>query len=135
MTAHRPRNTGPLEESTLIEVLFFGAAAPRSGSKAGLTHTWRPPTDVYETEGEYVVQAEIAGVQPENFRVALHDHLLTVTGVRYDPYPENRAYHQMEVHFGEFRIDIELPGLVDKDQIDAEYQHGLLRVVLPKLRP
>ncbi|HLE26657.1 MAG TPA: Hsp20/alpha crystallin family protein, partial [Anaerolineales bacterium] len=54
---------------------------------------------------------------------------------RADPDPERRAYHQMEIHFGEFRADVELPGPVDREHITAEYGGGFLRVNLPKLRP
>jgi HSP20 family molecular chaperone IbpA len=45
-----------------------------------------------------------------------------------------RAYHQMEIHFGEFRTEVELPLGVDDSRVDAEYSEGLLRVILPKLK-
>jgi HSP20 family protein len=79
-------------------------------------HLWRPPTDVYETEGEVIVRVEI------------------VRGIRLEA-PERRAYHQMEVFFGEFLSEVELPCAVIGDQVRAEYQAGFLRVVLPKERP
>jgi len=136
MTAHRPRETGPHDSYTLIEVLFSGAPAPRSGWWVGRpSRVWRPPTDVYETEDAIVVQVEIAGVQPEDFRIELSDRFLSIAGTRADPDPERRAYHQMEIHFGEFRADVELPGPVDREHITAEYGGGFLRVNLPKLRP
>ena len=134
MTAHRPRDTGPLDDSAFIEVLFSGVPTLSSGWRVGRhSRVWRPPTDVYETEDQIVVQVEIAGVQPDDFRIALYDRQLSISGVRYDAPPERRAYHQMEVHFGEFRADVDLPLPVDKDRIDAEYRQGMLRVILPKL--
>jgi HSP20 family protein len=136
MTAHRPRQTGPLDESALIEVLFSGAPALRAGWRVGShNQIWRPPTDVYETEDQIVVQVEIAGVNPDDFRIALYDRQLVISGLRSDANVERRAYYQMEVHFGEFRSDVDLPVPVDKDRIDAEYRQGFLRVILPKLRP
>ncbi len=133
MTAHRLRETGPLATYTLIEVLFPGPSAPRAAWRVGRPgREWRPPTDVYETETDLVVQIEIAGVQPEDFHVELYDRVLAVAGVRADPRPERRAYHQMEIHFGEFRAEVELPGPVDRERITAEYGNGFLRVCLPK---
>ena len=142
MTAHRPRQTGPLEESTFIEVLFSGHPASGAGWLVGRhTRLWRPPTDVYETEDQIVVLMEIAGVRQDDFSIVLRDRRLTIGGVRFDPDPERsergerRAYHQMEVPFGEFRSDVDLPGPVAEDNIAAEYSQGLLRVTLPKLKP
>jgi HSP20 family protein len=82
-----------------------------------------------------VVEVEIACVQPDDFRIALYDRQLTISGVRVDPHSEPRAYHQMEVHFGEFRTDVDLPGQVDREHVEADYRNGLLRVILPKLQP
>jgi len=131
MTANRPRQTGPLEEASLIEVLFYGVAAPRSGRHGAV---WTPPTDLYETEDSLIVQVEIAGVRQSDFSVSLFDRRLVISGVRSDPGPLRRAYHQLEIHFGEFRAEVELPVAVDETQVDAEYSHGMLRVVLPKLK-
>ena len=97
-------------------------------------HLWRPPTDVYETEGEVIVRVEIAGMQDKDFSIALTGRSLVVRGIRLEA-PERRAYHQMEVFFGEFLSEVELPCAVIGDQVRAEYQAGFLRVVLPKERP
>lgn len=133
MTAHRPRETG--DNYTLIEVLFSGVTTAPRWRVGRPSRVWRPPTDVYETEASLVVQIEIAGVEPEDFHIELFDHTLVLSGVRADPNPDRRAYHQMEIHFGEFRAEVELPRAVDKDHIEAEYGNGFLRVTLPKLRP
>ena len=98
------------------------------------THVWRPPTDVYETEDSIVVRIEIAGMREEDFSIVLEGRYLTVHGVRIDA-PEKRAYYQMEIPFGEFRADIELPRPVSASEIEAVYADGFLRVVLPKVRP
>lgn len=135
MTANRPRRTGPLEEAAFIDVLFAGSPTPMAGWMVERRNPiWRPPTDVYETEEHYVVMVEIAGVLPDNFAVSYANQRLTITGVRHDPGPHHRAYHQLEVRFGEFRVDVDLAAPVADDQINAEYRDGLLRVTLPKLR-
>jgi HSP20 family molecular chaperone IbpA len=95
---------------------------------------WRPPTDLYVTENAIVVRVEIAGMRDGEFVITLENQILSIRGTRPDQ-PEQRAYHQMEIRFGEFRSDIELQWLVDADNIEAEYQDGFLRLVLPKAQP
>jgi HSP20 family protein len=136
MTAHRPKKSGLQDDSSLIDILFSGIPTPGSGWMVGRhTRVWRPPTDVYETENHIVVQMEIAGVRQDDFSIVLHDGRLTITGTRGDSEPERRAYHQMEIHLGEFRSDVELLGVVDEQGITAEYNQGFLRVILPKAKP
>jgi len=97
------------------------------------TPAWRPPTDVYEWEETLVVRVEIAGMREQDFAIQLNGRILTIRGTRQD-LPERRAYHQMEIRFGEFNIDLELPSHVDADQVQATYSDGFLRVQLPKAR-
>lgn len=97
------------------------------------SHVWRPPTDVYETEVEIVVRVEIAGMKEDDFTIELNDRYLSIRGVRPD-IPERRAYHQMEIRFGEFNTEVELPSAVIADGVEAVYRDGFLRVVLPKAR-
>jgi HSP20 family protein len=95
---------------------------------------WKPPTDIYETEDTIIVRVEIAGMQDDDFSIELSGKQLTIRGVRSDV-PERRAYHQMEIRFGEFIIDLELTHPVDTKRVDAIYQNGFLRVLLPKAQP
>ncbi len=94
-------------------------------------HIWTPPTDVYEMEDKYCVRVEISGMDENDFTVKIDSNRLTISGIRSD-LPETRAYHQMEIHFGEFSTSVDLPGLVDIDHVSADYTNGFLRVNLPK---
>jgi HSP20 family molecular chaperone IbpA len=95
---------------------------------------WRPPTDVYETETDLVVQIEIAGMRDGHFHLNLQDRVLTIYGARSDPARERRAYHQMEINSGDFRVAVDLPLPADPANIQATYDDGLLRITLPKLK-
>ena len=95
------------------------------------TQTWRPPTDVFETDDNVIVRVEIAGMREADFNVVLHEQLLTITGVRVDPSPKV-AYHQLEVRYGEFRTEVYLHWAVERGSIAATYQDGFLVDVLPK---
>lgn len=95
------------------------------------SHLWSPPTDLFENEFAYVVRVEVAGMRRQDFNVLLEHSLLTIRGTRPDT-PERRAYHQMEVRFGEFSTTVALPGPVNEETSSAEYEDGFLVVSLPK---
>ena len=95
---------------------------------------WRPPTDVFETEENFIVRVEVAGMQEADFKVTLGEQHLQISGIRLD-ISERRAYHQMEIPYGEFITEVELPSPVVFEQVEAVYREGFLRIVLPKARP
>jgi HSP20 family protein len=97
-------------------------------------HMWRPPTDVYEREDSFVVRVEIAGMKEEDFFIHLDNNLLVIRGVRQDV-SERKAYHQMEINFGEFLTAVELQVPIEAETVRAEYQNGFLWVYLPKAQP
>jgi len=95
---------------------------------------WSPPVDLYETEAEYVVRAEAAGIREADFEVIFDEGFLLISGIRLDV-SGRRAYHQMEIPFGKFLTAVALPGPVDLDHAQAEYKDGFLTVTLPKVGP
>jgi HSP20 family molecular chaperone IbpA len=95
------------------------------------SNVWRPPTDMFETETSVIVKVEVAGVRDEDIEVAVRGKLLSVNGIRSDS-AERRAYHQMEIPYGKFSVDIELPVAVNIDNATAEYKGGFLIIHLPK---
>jgi HSP20 family protein len=97
------------------------------------SHVWSPPTDLFETETSFVVRVEIAGMRDQDFSVTIENNYLVITGIRPD-IPERRAYHQMEIRFGEFSTMVALPGSVDSDNATVEYTDGFLVMTLPKMQ-
>jgi HSP20 family protein len=95
------------------------------------SNVWNPPTDLFETEDKFVVRVEIAGLRDQDFKVTLDHNYLVIAGSRPD-IPERRAYHQMEIRFGDFSTIMALPGQVDSEETTAEYSDGFLVVTLPK---
>ena len=95
---------------------------------------WSPPTDVYETDKEYVVRVEVAGMQEDGFDISVEDKFLTISGSRPD-IPERRAYQQMEIRFGKFETVVGIPGPINLEASRADYKEGFLTVTLPKARP
>lgn len=127
----RPQPSRP--EPSLPDAFLFMDTGPFHWRLAMRAPAWRPPTDVYESEDQIVVRVEIAGMHEDDFKIELDGLLLSIRGVRSDT-TERRAYHQMEIRFGEFSSDIELPAPVVASEVDATYKDGFLRIVLPKER-
>lgn len=97
-------------------------------------HTWRPPTDLYETEDRYIIRVEIAGMNKEEFCVSLEGNTLTISGTRPDM-QLRRSFHQVEIPFGDFKTSLELSTSIDADKVTAEYRDGFLNIHLPKAQP
>jgi HSP20 family protein len=96
--------------------------------------TWRPATDVYETDESLIIKAEIAGMDERDFNISLSNRNLVITGARRDP-ESKLAYQQLEIPYGRFRTQVFLPYAVNQDKIRASYKNGFLTVVLPKVKP
>lgn len=96
--------------------------------------TWRPPTDVYETEDTVVIKVEIAGMNPDDFEISFADRILQIRGNRMDK-QRKLSYHCLEVQYGEFLSEVYLPGKYDEERFEAQYENGFLRISLPKAPP
>ena len=92
---------------------------------------WQPPMDVFENEDGLVVRVEVAGMQAEDFSIALEGRTLIVAGTRVDSAPK-RTYHQMEIRFGEFRAEVLVPWPAESEDVEAVYENGFLEVHLPR---
>jgi HSP20 family protein len=92
---------------------------------------WNPPTDVFETEENFIVRVEVAGMKDADFEVAIENQVLKISGNRSE-LNERRAYHQMEIRFGKFEIAVEIPVPVEIEKSIAEYKDGFLVIQLPK---
>ena len=119
-----------------MDRLFDEAIPARRWLPLRHIRTWRPPTDVYETDHCVVVKVEIAGMEESEFIISLSNHGLIISGVRPDPIAEAQdltlSYQQMEIRHGEFKTEVYLPWAIVEDEIEATYEDGFLRVVLPK---
>lgn len=94
---------------------------------------WRPATDVYETEKEFVVRMDLAGLKREDLKIVLVDGCLTISGVRQDRIPKGRKhFHKMEITVGPFERRVPVPRGWEVGDVKARYVDGVLQVVLEK---
>jgi HSP20 family protein len=94
---------------------------------------WQPAVDIFETEGEIVLKAELPGMGRDDISVDVDQSRLTVRGERrFTQDVERERYHQIERSYGVFARSFDLPYSIDQEQITAEYRHGVLTVRMPK---
>jgi len=96
-------------------------------------HAWHPPTDLIETEEDYIVRVEIAGMREEDFSISFMDKVITVAGHRA-PLSVKCAYHRLEIPYGEFITSVQLPENADLNSASAEYENGFLTITISKSR-
>ena len=95
--------------------------------------TWAPACDIYETEKEIVVKAELPEVKKEHVTVNLEDNVLTIRGERkFEEETKRENYQRLERSYGEFMRSFTLPNYIDSAKINAEFKDGMLKVLLPK---
>jgi HSP20 family protein len=110
----------------------FGALA-RFGEEPWSLSTWTPACDIYETDGEIIVKAELPEIKKEDVKVTLENNVLTIHGERkLEEKTEKENYHRVERRYGEFLRSFTLPTFVDPNKINAEFKDGMLRVTLQK---
>ena len=112
---------------------YIGSSKPPMVNFAPVV--WEPSVDVYETERDIVVLAELAGVKQDEIAIVIDGHNLVIRGQRKNtPREKQRAYYQMEIQRGFFERTISLPDAVDPDKVKASYEDGIVEIVLPKAR-
>ena len=94
---------------------------------------WLPSLDVSETKNDFVVKAELPGIDPKDIDISLTDGMLTIRGEKKQGREEKEEnYHLIERNYGTFSRSVSLSREVKLDKINASYKDGVLRVVLPK---
>ena len=93
--------------------------------------TWSPAVDIYETPASFVLTAEVPGVQQSGIDVKVVADTLILRGERRWT-GEGEQFHRLESSYGKFERQFGLSESIDVDQITAELQRGVLRLVLPK---
>lgn len=98
----------------------------------GVDH-WHPPIDVYESDKEVVIEAELPGVQTDHIQIEFGEGVVTIKGDKPAPFQAGDAvFHRIERRRGRFRREVKIPFMVDETNIEAVYRAGLLKVVLPR---
>jgi len=109
-----------------------GASPPRGGAAT----TQPMALDVYATDGRAIILAAVPGMRPDQLDLAVHENTVTLSGWVDDPSDADETkkatWYLHELWSGAVRRSVTLPFPVDADRAEATFEHGMLRVVLPK---
>jgi HSP20 family protein len=111
----------------------FGRDVPFYREEAASLSRWAPAVDVYETDDNIVVKAELPGLDPKDLDVRIEDNTLFLKGERkLEKEVREQNYHRVERSYGSFARSLALPSSVDPDKTSAEYKDGVLTLTMAK---
>lgn len=94
---------------------------------------WSPSVDIYETENELVLKADLPEVKLEDIEVRVENLTLTLKGERkFEKDDSVKGHHRIERSYGSFERSFTVPATVDSEKVAADYKNGVLTVKLPK---
>ena len=95
--------------------------------------TWVPAFDISENEKEYIVKAELPGIDAKDLDITLSEGILTVKGEKkQEKEDKGENYHRIERSYGSFQRSFYIPEKVQTDKVDANYKDGILKLTLKK---
>jgi len=111
---------------------LFNEAFDRSSEDANLT-PWSPSVDIYETEQNLVVKADLPDIKPEELDIRVENNILTIRGERQFEKKVNESnYLRVERAYGSFSRSFALANTVNSEAIQADYKNGVLTLTMPK---
>jgi HSP20 family protein len=97
-------------------------------------NAWTPAVDIKETEKDIRVELELPGMTSEDVEITAENGVLTIRGEKHNERKEGEdsRYHVIERTYGSFMRTFQLPQGIDEDQINAEFENGILTLLVPK---
>jgi HSP20 family protein len=112
----------------LLDNFFASRNEGRTGAQR-----WAPAMDLVESGDEYILRADLPGMERDDVELELKDNVLTLSGRRKAEHEDRReGFYRVERAFGSFSRSLELPAGVDPDGLKAEFDRGVLDVRIPK---
>ena len=116
-----------------VNRLFSSSLTREFGDEGIARGAWAPTVDIYENKDQIVLEAELPGMNREDFELTVENNVLTLRGERrFEKKDETDNYHRVERAYGTFTRSFTLPQTVSGEGATAEYKNGVLRVTLQK---
>ena len=111
---------------------MFESAFPGRGDASAMT-AWAPSVDIYETENELVLKADLPDVSEKDLDIRVENNMLTIRGERkFEQKVKEENYLRIERTYGSFSRSFSLPNTINTEAIKADYKNGVLTVEIPK---
>jgi len=110
----------------------FGVGA-RGPEQSLVSANFIPPVDVFEDDHTITLQVELPGIKENDLNVRLDNNVLTISGERkFENEDRKDNFHRIERSYGRFTRAFTLPGSADPENVNAEFENGVLKVTVPK---
>jgi HSP20 family protein len=117
----------------LAGLRVFEDAFTRLLSEPRTGRPWSPAVDIFETENELVLKADVPEVALDDINVNVENQTLTLSGERkFEKDDDSKGFHRIERSYGHFTRSFSVPATVEAEKVSAEYHNGVLTVKLPK---
>jgi HSP20 family protein len=117
----------------LTNLRAFEDAFTRWFNEPQSNRPWSPAVDIYETENELVLKADLPDVDQKDIDVRVENQTLTIAGERkFEKQESGKGFHRIERNYGNFVRSFAVPNTFNTEEINAQYQNGVLTVTLPK---
>jgi HSP20 family protein len=91
-----------------------------------------PPVNVFRKGEDFVIITEVPGVKKSDLNIQVKGNTIRIAGRKSVNYPEKASVHRRERLAGNFDRAVTLPVQLEADQVNAEYRHGILALLLPR---
>src|SRR6185369_6504619 len=113
--------------------LFTGVAPASVDRDDALSGAWNPSVDISENKENLVLEAELPGMNREDFDLSIEHNVITLRGERrFEKKEDTDNYHRVERAYGNFTRSFTLPNTITGEGVSADYRNGVLRVTIPK---
>jgi HSP20 family protein len=118
-----------LFEDSFVHPGHFVGARAADGRGRGLAF----PLDVSETADAFTVRASLPGIEPEDVQITVHGETLSIRGeTKQEDEQRDQNWLMREHRSGSFQRTVTLPTPIDADKAEAQFEHGMLIMTLPK---
>ena len=121
----------------LFQDSFGTSGSQSSGSQSGdeflTAGSFIPPVDVYEDEHSVFIRVEVPGIDAQDLDIRVENNVLTVRGERkWNKEEKEENFHRVERRYGSFARSFTLPNTVNTEDVNANYNNGILEIKLAK---
>ncbi len=113
---------------------LFTGVMPANFNREEMTHgAWAPSVDIFEDKDRLILEAELPGMNRDDFEISVENNVITLRGERkFEKKTDGDNYHRVERSYGTFTRSFTLPQTVTAEGATADFDNGVLRVSLPK---
>jgi HSP20 family protein len=121
------------EMNRLFDDFFRGFDLEPFGALEDRYAGFSPSIDVRESEEEFIIKAEIPGIDEKDVEVLVSDDAVTLKGEKKEEQEDKgKDYYRLERSYGSFHRVIPLPKGINLEKVEATFKNGILSIKLPK---